>query len=54
MTYCNGVDCPLKEECERYVDGQEVIQNRQHDTNQYWWIDNCPDQKSFKKKEPKE
>jgi len=41
ITYCNGKSCLLKNQCKRYQDGQRIADNREGDTNQYWWMDNC-------------
>jgi len=40
-TYCNGRGCLLKDMCRLYVDGLAVYTNRQGDTDQHRWMDNC-------------
>lgn len=41
MTYCNGKGCLLKGSCRRYLDGRHIIQNKDGDTFQYRFIDDC-------------
>lgn len=41
MTYCNGKGCLLKDTCRRYVDGQHIILNKDDDTFQYHFMNNC-------------
>ncbi len=44
ITYCNGKGCVLRIHCKRYQDGLRISANRNGDTNQYWWMDNCNDE----------
>lgn len=39
--YCDGVGCILRERCQRFVDGQRIKLNREHDTAQHYWMDHC-------------
>ena len=41
VTYCNGKDCALREQCRRYVDGQRIMANAERDEGQYYWMDHC-------------
>ena len=41
MTYCNGKGCMLKETCRRYTEGQRIGLNKDGDTFQYHFMDNC-------------
>lgn len=41
MTLCNGAGCAMKQQCERYLQGQRVKVNRDGDTNQHIFIDHC-------------
>lgn len=43
ITLCNGVGCALTDICMRYQEGQRVKLNRDGDTNQRTFFDQCDD-----------
>jgi hypothetical protein len=41
ITLCNGLGCALTDICMRYLEGQRVKINREGDTNQHTFFDQC-------------
>ena len=39
ITYCDGKGCGLREQCRRYVNGQQIKNSREE--GQYYWMTNC-------------
>lgn len=43
FTYCQGVHCPSRNQCKRFVNGLDRIKDRR----KYNWIQNCRNAKLF-------